>query len=1344
VSINTRSLVALAFLTAFFSAISAWASPHISSISPTVGPVSPVGSALTINGTGFGASASGNTVTIGGVSATPTSWSDTRIVAPVPGALLPGFADVIVTSGGVASNSSSFLVIPVITNDSPAQGPVGTSVVVTGTSFGDTQGSSTITFNDVVASPSSWSNTSITVPVPSGATTGSLIVTVNGFSTNGRPFPVVPNITAIGPTAGQIGSLVTISGITFGQTQGFGGVAFNGVSATVQSWSDSSITALVPSGATSGNVVVTDHQLLASNGVNFNVIIPPAPVINSISPNAGRAGIGVTILGSNFGATQSGGTLTFNGLPAAINSWSDTSISTSAPAGVHTGPVVVTNSGGSSNGVQYTFAPGIRTQTQPLYITPDEISLEAGGSGSFKVVDASGNPVLDATWTVDSAALASIAADDPTLPTATLQALAPGEITITATSPLGTAQAKATIFDVGLMPAGTASWGFYPETQDNFFDFKVKSRRNSESDPFLYIPEGTDDFTHLNALSENGQLMWRSTLQPLDPSNTFSFPDGAAGTNDGGILVHSLETGGPNDAFTALRRFRPDGTPLWAYRSTSVFLSEPAIGPDGTVYVLDLPTLIAIDDATGTEKFRFAPSGGSSTITSAEQPGTINPDGTQVRADNPWKPCADFFAPGTFLPPSPTPPGTLSFNSVIGTDGSAYLMSTVVFSSFSYDKCQIVKVGTDPATNNPIYNITSMSGQLQYNSSVQLVRVTSSGGSAATQIGSISYSGQASLGPGAFNTIQWTFNNGASQLPQIRFDQVVPDADGGALITWLQQSSVLGDPFHGFLTKVLNDTPVSSHPLTASGVMATNDQGTVFFSESGVSVTAVDIASGTSKWTIPGTLLFATDDGGAVIQTGFSIVHADSNGVLDPDGLSVGDTASYMATGVFQVAGLGGSITSVPTNSNSLSQLLAGPWPVPVLGTPARQKQGIGIVLKEVLQQGIVPNGVTESKGCSGLDLGQAPKVEFGSLMAPIQATESSLDANGNLITTQTPASNVVSMRNNSGHTITLVAHIPPFGTQPNQQPADTTVRVTVSPQTLPADGQFHDVTFTGVAESNINRPVRIEAFDSATNEDRGDILQVDVKSWHRWFIDYYAVSELNGRLQPTPPLQATLQAELDRIFVPQANLGFTLTNKGPVADDYDVSPNDSKLHVPILIDPTTGAHSTCDLGFTSLGAINPGCTDDTELTPMYQRLITAQRQASQNQVIDLDNEDMFYLLYFKNFDKDGVGGFSDPTLASFRRRLPSVVHTDYATFPSTLLSQDRFNAITSVHEIGHKLGQPQHHEKTESQAKTYLMLRQFDISQKVVSAESDNEKYPCRLSRQDWIRMNYVYPTPR
>jgi hypothetical protein len=747
VSINTRSLTVLALLIAFFSAISAWASPHISSISPTAGPVSPVGSSLTINGSGFGASASGNTVTIGGVAATPTSWSDTNIVVPVPGVLLPGFADVIVTSGGTASNTASFLVIPVINHDlSPTSGPVGTSVVVTGTSFGDTQGDSTVTFNGVTASPTSWSNTSLTVPAPSGATTGGVVVTVNGFSTNGATFRVLPNITAIGPTAGLIGSSVTISGTTFGQTQGFGGVTFNGVSADVQSWNDSSITVLVPASATSGNIVVTDHQLLASNGMNFDVVTPPAPVISFVSPNAGRQCISVTISGSNFGAAQNGGSVTFNGLSATINSWRDTSISTSVPVGVHSGPVVVTNSGGGSNGVQFTFAPGIRFQTQALYITPDEINLESGGSGSFKLVDASGHPVTDATWSVDLTDLATIALDDPTLPTATLQALAPGEVTITATSSLGTAQAKATIFGAGLMPDGTASWGFYPETQDNFFDFKLKSRRNTDSDPFLYVPEDTFDFSHLTALDENGRLAWKTTLNPLDPGNTFNFLVGAAGTNDGGVLAMALEAGGPNDPSTAMYRYAPNGTPLWNHKFATSGTSLPAIAPDGTVFVLtDTTNLIALKDTDGTEKFRFTRVGGSKSFTSSEQPGSINPDGSPVTPTNPWTPCADFFVASQFNPPGPGSGSSVSFTPLIGTDGSAYLMSTVENFSFNYDHCTISQTGTNSVTHDPIYVITSMSGQLQYNKSVQLLRVNS-GGSAATQVGNVSYSGQAGFG----------------------------------------------------------------------------------------------------------------------------------------------------------------------------------------------------------------------------------------------------------------------------------------------------------------------------------------------------------------------------------------------------------------------------------------------------------------------------------------------------------------------------------------------------------------------------------------------------------------------
>src|SRR5207247_3270923 len=129
------------------------------------------------------------TVTFNGTTATPTSWSATSIVVPVPAGATTG--NVIVTVGGLASNGVSFTVTvpPTITSLSPTSGPVATSVTIAGTTFGATPGSSTVTFSGTAATPTSWSATSIVVPVPAGATTGNVIVTVGGLASNGGSFP---------------------------------------------------------------------------------------------------------------------------------------------------------------------------------------------------------------------------------------------------------------------------------------------------------------------------------------------------------------------------------------------------------------------------------------------------------------------------------------------------------------------------------------------------------------------------------------------------------------------------------------------------------------------------------------------------------------------------------------------------------------------------------------------------------------------------------------------------------------------------------------------------------------------------------------------------------------------------------------------------------------------------------------------------------------------------------------------------------------------------------------------------------------------------------------------------
>jgi hypothetical protein len=77
---------------------------------------------------------------------------------------------------------------------------------------------------------------------------------------------------------------------------------------------------------------------------------PVPPQITSVSPASGPVNWPVTVGGTNFGSSQGTSTLTFNGTPvaAAGTTWSDTSISTTVPAGATSGPVVV-NVGGANS-----------------------------------------------------------------------------------------------------------------------------------------------------------------------------------------------------------------------------------------------------------------------------------------------------------------------------------------------------------------------------------------------------------------------------------------------------------------------------------------------------------------------------------------------------------------------------------------------------------------------------------------------------------------------------------------------------------------------------------------------------------------------------------------------------------------------------------------------------------------------------------------------------------------------------------------------------------------------------------------------------------------------------------
>ena len=193
---------------------------------------------------------------------------------------------------------------PAISNISPTTGSAGTSVTITGTGFGTifdaTKENGTVTFNDVNAFPTSWTNTSITVPVPSGASTGPLVVWVKNQASNGINFTIVPRIDGVSPPSGVAGTTVTIRGIGFGATQGSSTVTLNGTALTPSSWSNTTIVAAVPAGATSGPVVVTAAGQ-ASNGVNFIVTVPGA-ITGAITTTSD----GAPISGASVQALQAG------------------------------------------------------------------------------------------------------------------------------------------------------------------------------------------------------------------------------------------------------------------------------------------------------------------------------------------------------------------------------------------------------------------------------------------------------------------------------------------------------------------------------------------------------------------------------------------------------------------------------------------------------------------------------------------------------------------------------------------------------------------------------------------------------------------------------------------------------------------------------------------------------------------------------------------------------------------------------------------------------------------------------------------------------------------------------
>src|SRR5258707_13383184 len=85
------------------------------------------------------------------------------------------------------SISSTAAPAPVITSISPRNGMIGSQAVISGTGFGTLQSGSMVTLNGAQVTVNTWSSTSISITIPSGATTGPMLVYAAAGSNASNP-----------------------------------------------------------------------------------------------------------------------------------------------------------------------------------------------------------------------------------------------------------------------------------------------------------------------------------------------------------------------------------------------------------------------------------------------------------------------------------------------------------------------------------------------------------------------------------------------------------------------------------------------------------------------------------------------------------------------------------------------------------------------------------------------------------------------------------------------------------------------------------------------------------------------------------------------------------------------------------------------------------------------------------------------------------------------------------------------------------------------------------------------------------------------------------------------------
>lgn len=328
--------------------------PYVTDFNPGDGPP---GTTVTLDGFHFD---NATAVLFNGATGNNFNPAQNSISVQVPGNAMSGPLTV-VSSLGTSFNfttTSNFYVTPTITGFSTNAAPVGSNIVVVGTSF---LSASQVSFNGTAAiSFAVTNNTNIFVTVPTNATTGPIAVTTPAGTVESLAiFTVRPRITGFTPNTGRAGTNITVTGLNlFGVTS----LLVGGASATFSNVQYGSVGAVVPSGVTNGPITIVTTNGTATSGTNLFYV---PPVVNSFTPTNGVPNASITVFGQDFLGTTN---VYFNGAAAAgflvIN---NTSLSATVPNGVVTGPISVAGPAGTGTSQNIFYGPPTITSFSPTH-----------------------------------------------------------------------------------------------------------------------------------------------------------------------------------------------------------------------------------------------------------------------------------------------------------------------------------------------------------------------------------------------------------------------------------------------------------------------------------------------------------------------------------------------------------------------------------------------------------------------------------------------------------------------------------------------------------------------------------------------------------------------------------------------------------------------------------------------------------------------------------------------------------------------------------------------------------------------------------------------------------------